>query len=122
MRSVWREASTDVSTTSSRAEGSASRDRRQMRRGGPKGTGVGAYPPLAARRGILDPDTLFQGNESWVAAQRCERRVDFQPDDRLRALLVQLLEPRDRFVFLTERRVDAREKKRQRVRRALGVD
>src|SRR5207237_9113056 len=62
-------------------------------------------------------DALGERDEAWFVAQRRERQVDVEPDDRLRPLLVQLLQQVHRLVLLAEGGVDAREEKRKCVRR-----
>src|SRR5258706_7775399 len=60
----------------------------------------------------LQTHLLQQGDEAWVLAEGIERRVDLQPDDRLAAVVVDLLQEADGFVVIAERDADAGEKER----------
>src|SRR5207253_5928331 len=75
-----------------------------------------ARPPEASRRLLnLQADLPNQRFEPRLRPQRGEGWVDVQPDQRLRAFRVSLLEPPQRLARVAEARVHAGEEERQRV-------
>src|SRR5436190_17090933 len=65
--------------------------------------------------GSRRPHALEQGDEPRIVAQRLERWVHLQPDDRLGAVGVDALEQIEGLVVLAERAVDAGQEERQQI-------